>query len=97
MTTNPDEPSSVLPDVVATSSNNSADVAEVVANIGRWLVDFRSGKGWYRVGEFIALTEAEAIQQAIDIFGPAPAYRAEEIPWNTAPLPQRVPKAAELK
>src|SRR5262249_45913487 len=87
MTTNPDEPSSVLPDAAATSSNTSADIAEVVVNIGRWLVDFRSGKVWYRVGEFMALTESDAIQQAIDIFGPAAACRAEEIPWNTAPLP----------
>jgi hypothetical protein len=98
MTTKSDENSSVLSDAAATSpSTYSADVAEVVVNIGRWLVDFRSGEDWYRVGEFIALTEAAAIEQAIDVFGTATAYRAEEIPWNTAPLPQRLPKVAGLE
>ena len=40
---------------------------------------------------------AAAIEQAIEVFGTAAGYRAEEIPWNTAPLPQRLPKAAELE
>ena len=53
----------------------------------RWLVAFRSGTSWYSVGEFVALNEAAAIERAVEIFGPADEGRAEEIPWDTAPLP----------
>jgi hypothetical protein len=52
----------------------------------RWLVSFGSGPGWYPVGEFIALDSTAAIDRAIEIFGCASGYRAEEIPWDAAPV-----------
>jgi hypothetical protein len=54
--------------------------------LSRWLVSFASGSGWYPVGEFIALHAAAAIERAVDVLGPGAAYRAEEIPWDAAPL-----------
>jgi hypothetical protein len=61
----------------------------------RWLVSFASGPGWYPVGEFVALDAAAAIGRAVEIFGPAAGHRAEEIPWDAAPLPR--PKPRERK
>ena len=58
----------------------------------RWLVSFASGRQWYPVGEFIALDAAAGIDRAIEIFGPASGYRAEEIPWDAAPLPRPQPR-----
>jgi hypothetical protein len=52
----------------------------------RWQVSFSSEKEWYPVGEFVALDAKSAIDRAIDIFGSATDYRAEEIPWDAAPL-----------
>ena len=60
----------------------------------RWLVSFRSGKEWYSVGEFTALTAADAIERAVAIFGSATAHQAEEIPWDAAPLSKTFPCAA---
>jgi hypothetical protein len=57
----------------------------------RWLVSFASGPGWYPVGEFVALDAQAAIDRAVDIFGSASDYRAEEIPWDAAPLPRPMP------
>jgi hypothetical protein len=54
--------------------------------LSRWLVSFASGSGWFPVGEFIALDAAAAIERAVAVFGPGAAYRAEEIPWDAAPL-----------
>jgi len=54
----------------------------------RWQVSFRSGKAWYAVGEFVALEAAAAIARAVQIFGPAEECRADEIPWDAAPLPR---------
>ena len=54
----------------------------------RWLVSFASGPGWYPVGEFVALDAQAAIDRAVDVFGTASGYRAEEIPWDAAPLPR---------
>jgi hypothetical protein len=54
----------------------------------RWLVSFGSGPGWYPAGEFIALDATSAIERAVEIFGRASGYRAEEIPWDVAPLPK---------
>ncbi len=56
--------------------------------LSRWLVSFRSGTSWYPVGEYVALDTAGAIDRAIEIFGSACGYRAEEIPWDAAPLPR---------
>jgi hypothetical protein len=58
----------------------------------RWLVSFASGREWYPVGEFVALDAASAIDRAIEIFGPAADYQAEEIPWDAAPLPRPKPR-----
>ena len=58
----------------------------------RWLVSFASGRKWYPVGEFVALDAAAGIDRAIEIFGPASGYRAEEIPWDAAPLPRLKPR-----
>ena len=38
------------------------------------------------MGEFIALDAAAAIDRAIEIFGCASGYRAEEIPWDAESL-----------
>jgi hypothetical protein len=50
------------------------------------MVTFRSGPDRYPVGEYIAVDEAAAIRQAIEVLGPGEVYRAEKIPWDTAPL-----------
>ena len=60
----------------------------------RWLVSFRSGPEWYSVGEFTALNAADAIERAVAIFGSGAAHRAEEIPWDAAPLSKTFPCAA---
>lgn len=52
----------------------------------RWLVSFASGQGWYAVGEYVAPDAQAAIDRAIEVFGEAAGYRAEEIPWDAAPL-----------
>ena len=57
----------------------------------RWLVSFASGPGWYPVGEFVALDAQAAIDRAVEVFGRASDYRAEEIPWDAAPLPRPIP------
>ena len=54
----------------------------------RWLVSFASGQGWYAVGEYVALDAQAAIDRAVEVFGTASDYRAEEIPWDAAPLPR---------
>jgi len=61
--------------------------ADVDVRLSRWLVSFASGKKWYPVGEYFALDAAAAIERAVEIFGGASDYRAEEIPWDAAPLP----------
>jgi hypothetical protein len=62
-----------------------------VTRLSRWLICFATETGWYPVGEFIALDAAAAIERAVDVFGPGLDYQAEEIPWDTAPLPRAVP------
>jgi hypothetical protein len=59
----------------------------------RWLVSFASGPGWYPVGEFVALDAQSAIDRAVEVFGTASDYRAEEIPWDAAPLQRPIPGA----
>jgi hypothetical protein len=65
--------------------------AEVEVKLNRWLVSFASGAEWYPVGEYVALDAAAAIERAVEIFGGASDYRAEEIPWDAAPLPRPRP------
>ena len=60
--------------------------SEDAMSLHRWLVSFASGPGWYPVGEFVALDAQAAIERAIDVFGLAAGYQAEEIPWDAAPL-----------
>jgi hypothetical protein len=64
---------------------------EDASSLHRWLVSFASGPGWYPVGEFVALDAQAAIDRAVEVFGTASDYRAEEIPWDAAPLPRPVP------
>ncbi len=59
----------------------------------RWRVSFASGRGWYPVGEFVAVNAKSAIDRAVEIFGPASDYRVEEIPWDAAPLAKPNPPA----
>ena len=59
----------------------------------RWLVSFASGPGWYAVGEYVALDAQAAIDRAVEVFGTASGSRAEEIPWDAAPLPRPIPGA----
>ena len=66
---------------------------EDAVSLRRWLVSFASGPGWYPVGEFVALDAQAAIDRAVEVFGTASDYRAEEIPWDAAPLPRPMPGA----
>jgi hypothetical protein len=59
----------------------------------RWLVSFASGRGWYAVGEYAALDAQAAIDRAIEVLGAASGYRAEEIPWDAAPVPKPIPRS----
>ena len=61
----------------------------------RWLVSFASGQGWYAVGEYLALDAQAAIDRAVEVFGSASDYRAEEIPWDAAPLPKPKPPSSQ--
>jgi hypothetical protein len=63
-------------------------------SLRRWLVFFASGREWYPVGEYVALDAQAAIDRAVEIFGPATDYQAEEIPWDAAPLPTPKPPYA---
>ena len=58
----------------------------------RLLVSFASGRDWYPVGEYVALDATSAIDRAVEIFGTASDYQAEEIPWDAAPLPRPKPR-----
>jgi hypothetical protein len=62
-------------------------------HLRRWLVSFASGPEWYPVGEFVALDAQAGIDRAVEVFGTASGYRAEEIPWDAAPLPRPIPGA----
>jgi hypothetical protein len=62
--------------------------AELDCTLHRWHVSFRSGKRWYGIGEFVAVTAEAAIERAIEIFGPVDVAKADQIPWDAAPLPR---------
>jgi hypothetical protein len=66
---------------------------EDAVSLHRWLVSFASGPEWYPVGEFVAVDAQAAIERAVDVFGAAADYRAEEIPWDAAPLVRPNPPA----
>src|SRR5262245_5705654 len=69
-----------------TRSPESKADADLDFRLSRWLVYFASGETWYRVGEFVAADASSAIERAVAVFGEASSYRAEEIPWDAAPL-----------
>jgi hypothetical protein len=66
--------------------------SEDAVNLHRWLVSFASGPGWYAVAEYVALDAQAAIDRPVEVFGTASGYRAEEIPWDAAPLPKPKPR-----
>jgi hypothetical protein len=70
---------------------------EDVVGLHLWLVSFASGPGWYAVGEYVALDSQAAIDRAVEVFGTASGYRAEEIPWDAAPLPRPIPGAKKYQ
>lgn len=84
-------------DIPVGSGDAKSEKAEAVnagdCTLRRWLVSFRSGTSWYSIGEFIAVDAAGAIERAIAVFGPGEEHRAEEIPWDAAPLPRMNPTA----
>lgn len=73
---------------------NSADPLDLTDRpdwrLHRWQVSFRSGDQWYPVGEYIALDGTSAIERAIEVLGHGTEYRAEEIPWDAAPLSKMI-------
>jgi hypothetical protein len=85
--THKDQPSSVTDDASRQKSEVQSSGGEEI-KLRRWLVSFSSGRQWYPVGEFVALDATSAIDRAIEVFGTASDHRAEEIPWDAAPLPR---------
>jgi len=71
---------------VPAQKGQAESCGEDAISLRRWLVSFSSGREWYPVGEFVALDAPSAIDRAIEIFGAACDYQAEEIPWDAAPL-----------
>jgi hypothetical protein len=85
------ESTSPLPDAIKISASPdglSSTDSETRFKLSRWLVAFSSGREWYPVGEYVAVSATSAIERAIAVFGCAADYRAEEIPWDAAPLPR---------
>ena len=76
------------------TSDERGDQAEAGDwKLHRWQVSFRSGTSWYAIGEFIAVDAAGAIERAVAVFGPGEEHKAEDIPWDAAPLPRTNPAA----
>jgi len=73
---------------VQTGTSDERGMAEGDWTLRRWQVSFRSGTSWYAVGEFDAVDAAGAVQRASAVFGPGEEHKAEEIPWDAAPLPR---------
>ena len=68
------------------SASAGPDASEQAFRLHRWLVSYRSGESWYPVGEYVAADGPAAIERAVEVFGQGAEYRAEEIPWDAAPL-----------
>ena len=68
------------------ANKSPEDISDPAFRLSRWLVYFASGSDWSRVGEFVAADADSAIERAVEVFGGASAYRAEQIPWDAAPL-----------
>jgi hypothetical protein len=86
-----DKPTLVVIDGLYQQEEQAGFRSDNEVKLHRWLVSFASGGEWYPVGEFAALDAASAIERAIEIFGCAADHRAEEIPWDAAPLPRPKP------
>jgi hypothetical protein len=82
-----EQPAKTVGTTLEPMNQAGASGAEEV-QLRRWQVSFASGRVWYPVGEFVALDAKSAIDRAIDIFGSAADYLAEEIPWDAAPFHQ---------
>jgi hypothetical protein len=80
---------------LAEQAGQTQSCGEEAVSLHRWLVSFASGPAWYPVDEFVALDAQAAIDRAVEVFGTASGYRAEEIPWDAAPLPK--PRPGEKK
>jgi hypothetical protein len=95
MFTRGEGPKPILIDAHTQQEEPAESCLEDAVSLHRWLVSFASGPGWYPVGEFVALDAQAGIGRAIEIFGSASDYQAEEIPWDAAPLPR--PRPGEKK
>jgi hypothetical protein len=85
------EPTSPPPAAIklpASPEGYSSTDSETSFKLSRWLVTFSSGRDWYPVGEYVAVSATSAIERAIAVFGSAADYRAEVIPWDASPLPR---------
>jgi len=77
-----------IPETTRETKCPGARCGEDDLKVRRWLVSFASGGEWYPVGEYVALHATAAINRAIEVLGAGAGYRAEEIPWDAAPLPR---------
>jgi hypothetical protein len=82
----------ILIEELAKKEGHTQSCSEDAVSLRRWLVSFASGRDWYPVGEYVALDAHAAIDRAIEVFGAASDYQAEEIPWDAAPLPRLKPR-----
>ena len=92
-----DDQKPIVIEELAEQEGQAQSCSEDAVSLRRWLVSFASGPGWYPVGEFVALDAQAAIDRAVEVFGTASDYRAEEIPWDAAPLPRPIPGAKKYQ
>ena len=90
-----EDPKPIVIDDHTQQDESAESCLENAVSLHRWLVSFASGQGWYAVGEYVALDAQAAIDRAVEVFGTASDYRAEEIPWDAASLPR--PRPGEKK
>jgi hypothetical protein len=84
---NPAEPTGLTsPGPAERAEPAGTTAAEPDFRLKRWLVSFGCGTDWYPVGEFVAADSETAIERAVAVFGCGESHRAEEIPWDAAPL-----------
>jgi hypothetical protein len=83
-----EDPNPIVIDEHTQDEKPAESCLEDAVSLHRWLVSFASGQEWYAVGEYVALDAQAAIDRAVEVFGTASDYRAEDIPWDAAPLPR---------